>query len=191
MSAHGASQIKIKKNANFHVPTSQSRQSMWLVMGSNPRPARPCYTARGHKNVHVVRCTPYCDFYTCRAAPTPHDNGCGPSPAIHQKRRRATTLTVACAQPRRKTIFKWVELNSSVFWVITRCKVTWNRSFGTTYRYHLQGCGSPSWTAWPSNMRPICSTETSVSNHLTTRNNPGDRIIRVTTSTFLSHECPV
>ena len=97
----------------------------------------------------------------------------------------------SCALPRRKTIFKWVELNSSVFWVITRCKVTWNRSFGTTYRYHLQGSGSPSWTAWPSNMRPTCSPETSVSNQLTTRNNPGDRIIRVTTATFLSHECPV
>jgi hypothetical protein len=32
-----------------------------------------------------------------------------------------------------------VELNSSVFWVITLRKVVWNRRFGTTYWSHLQG----------------------------------------------------
>jgi hypothetical protein len=42
-----------------------------------------------------------------------------------------------------------VELNSSIFWVITRSKVVRNRRFGTTY--------------W---------SETSISNHLRPRNNP-------------------
>ena len=30
-------------------------------------------------------------------------------------------------------------LNSSVFWVIARRRVVWNRRFGTTYHSHLQG----------------------------------------------------
>jgi hypothetical protein len=32
-----------------------------------------------------------------------------------------------------------IEVNSSVFWIITRRKVVWNWRFGTTYRSHLQG----------------------------------------------------
>ena len=36
-----------------------------------------------------------------------------------------------------------VELNSSVFWVITRREVVGNRRLGSTYRSHLQGSSSP------------------------------------------------
>ena len=39
-------------------------------------------------------------------------------------------------------------MDSSVFWVITRPKMVWNRCFGTTYRSHLQ------WS-WPLMMQPI------------------------------------
>ena len=35
------------------------------------------------------------------------------------------------------------ELNFSVFWVVTQCKVVWNRCVGTTYRSHLQGSSCP------------------------------------------------
>jgi hypothetical protein len=36
-----------------------------------------------------------------------------------------------------------VELNFSVFWVITWNEIVWNRRFGITYRSHLQGSGCP------------------------------------------------
>ena len=71
-----------------------------------------------------------------------------------------------------------VELNSPVFWVITRRKVVWNRRFGNTHRSHFQGSSSSSWTAWLLKMEPIGNPETSVSSHLTARNNPGDRRIK-------------
>ena len=48
---------------------------------------------------------------------------------------------------------------------------------------HLQGSSCPKRkTAWPLKMGPKGSTETSVSNHLTLRNNPGD--VRIPTSCF-------
>ena len=57
-----------------------------------------------------------------------------------------------------------VEQNSSVLWVITQSEVVWNRRFGTTYRFHLQGpfCSLKMW--------PISSPETSASSNLTQRN---------------------
>jgi hypothetical protein len=47
--------------------------------------------------------------------------------------------------------------NSSVFWVITQRQVLLNRRFGATYQF-------------PVNVDPMGNTETSVSNHLTPRN---------------------
>ena len=58
------------------------------------------------------------------------------------------------------------ELNSSVFWVITRRTVVWNRRFGTSHQSHLRGSSL--------NMWPIGSSETSVLNHLPPRDNPED-----------------
>jgi hypothetical protein len=52
--------------------------------------------------------------------------------------------------------------------------VVWNRRFGTTCRPHLLGSRCLSWTAWPLKKGPICSPETSVSNHFTPCNNPED-----------------
>jgi hypothetical protein len=43
----------------------------------------------------------------------------------------------------RSQAFAAVELNSSVFWVIRRHTVVWNRRFGTTYQPHLQGSSCP------------------------------------------------
>ena len=60
-------------------------------------------------------------------------------------------------------------LNYSIFWVTTRSKLIWNRRFGTTYRYHLQGYFC---TVWHLKMGPIHSPETSVLNQLMPRNNP-------------------
>ena len=49
-------------------------------------------------------------------------------------------------------------------------------NFGSTYPSHLRGSSYPSWswTHWPLTMGSIGSPETSVSNHLTQRNNPKD-----------------
>ena len=58
-----------------------------------------------------------------------------------------------------------VELNSSVFWAITRCEMGLNRRFGTTYRSSLQRTSR------------FGSAETSVSNRLVPRKNPEDGII--------------
>jgi hypothetical protein len=60
-----------------------------------------------------------------------------------------------------------------VFWVITRREVVWNRCFGNTYRYHIEG-----WRYRPLKMGPIGGPEMSVSNHLTPRTNPEDGRIR-------------
>ena len=80
------------------------------------------------------------------------------------------TTVVSCASETQKY--------SSIFWIIMRRKVVWNRRFGTTYRSHLQRSSCPRrllvLTAWPLKMGPIGSPETSVSNHLTPRNNPED-----------------
>jgi hypothetical protein len=72
-----------------------------------------------------------------------------------------------------------VELNYYVFWAIMVREVVWNRRFGTTYRSHLQGsrCSrtldvcQKACTSWPLKMEPMGGPETSVSNHLTPRNN--------------------
>ena len=67
-----------------------------------------------------------------------------------------------------------VELNSSVFRVITRRKFQKRRS-GTTYRSHLQG------------MEPTGSPETSVLKRLTPRNNPeGGRVMLPSCKTTLN-----
>ena len=63
-----------------------------------------------------------------------------------------------------KTHDKVIQLNYSVFWVITRGKVVWNRRFGTTYS--VPSC--------PLKMGPIDSPKTSVLNHLTPHDNPED-----------------
>ena len=52
--------------------------------------------------------------------------------------RTTFTYTITLAKPQASAA---VELNSSVFWVITWRTVVWNRRFGT--RSHLQGSSSP------------------------------------------------
>jgi hypothetical protein len=78
---------------------------------------------------------------------------------------------VACNPVARSQASTTVELDSSIFWVVTRRKVVWNRRFGTTYLSLLKGS---------LKMGPIGSLETSVSNHLTPCNNPEDRRFLVT-----------
>jgi hypothetical protein len=48
-----------------------------------------------------------------------------------------------------------VELNASVFWVITQREVVWHRRFGTTYRpmFKLMLSSTP----YPFKTGPICS----------------------------------
>jgi hypothetical protein len=62
----------------------------------------------------------------------------------------------------------------SVFWVITRREVVWNRRFGTISPFFESSCPR----VWPLKMGPIRSPKTLVSNHLTTRNNPEEGRIR-------------
>jgi hypothetical protein len=62
----------------------------------------------------------------------------------------------------------WCWYKSSVFLVLTQRKVVLCRRSGTTYRSHLHGSSSP------LNMGLIGSPETSVSSHLTLRDNPED-----------------
>jgi hypothetical protein len=71
--------------------------------------------------------------------------------------------------------FKTYNWNSSVFCGFTRCKEVLNRRLGTACLSHLQrsSCRYP-WRAWPLEMGSTGSSETSVSNHLTPRNNPED-----------------
>ena len=76
-------------------------------------------------------------------------------------------------------------MNSSIFWVITRRKVVWNRRFRTTSRVPSSRIKlskmkkeTSSCTVWHLKIRPIGSPETSVSNHFTPRNNPEVRGIR-------------
>ena len=63
--------------------------------------------------------------------------------------------------------------NSSVFWVITRHEVLWNRRFGTIYICPIFKVPFP-WAAWSLKMGLIVSPETLTSNHLTSRNNQED-----------------
>ena len=74
-----------------------------------------------------------------------------------------------------------VKLNSSFFWVITRCEIVWNRRFETTYMYHLNGSSCPRRTTWSLRVVRIGTSETSVLNHLMLCNNLEDgRILIVT-----------
>ena len=64
-------------------------------------------------------------------------------------------------------------INPSPLFITTRREVLWNRRFGTTYRFHIQGSSCPRRrTAWLLMMGPIGSAETSVSNLLSPHNNP-------------------
>ena len=47
-----------------------------------------------------------------------------------------------------------VELNYSVFWVITQCRLVYNWRFGTTYQSHLQKSSCP--RRRPGNWRKFC-----------------------------------
>jgi hypothetical protein len=62
--------------------------------------------------------------------------------------------------------------NFPVFWVITRREVVWNRRFRTSYPSHIQRSSYPRIRLHASRWDPTGSTATSVSNHLTPRNNP-------------------
>jgi hypothetical protein len=62
-----------------------------------------------------------------------------------------------------------LKVNSSVFWVVTQCKVVWYRHFGTTFGSIFKG--KACWTAWPLKVGRIGCPETSVSNKLMLRNN--------------------
>ena len=81
-----------------------------------------------------------------------------------------------------------LNMNTSIFSVISRSKVVWNRCFGTNYRSHLQGSSCPR----SLKMEQIGSPETSVSNHLTPRNSPeGGRIQFNRGRSLLSRKCKV
>ena len=96
---------------------------------------------------------------------------------------RITVLAVTCMAS---------ELNSSVFWVITLCKLVWYWRFGITYRSHIQGPVCPSsWTAWPLMMGAIGSSETWVSNQLIPRNNPEDGRIQFNRGGSLRFLCRI
>ena len=80
-----------------------------------------------------------------------------------------------------------IQLNSSVFWAITKNWLAKNRRFGTTYRSHLQGSNmSKKKEAWPLKMGPTGNPETSVLNQHTLRNNAEDinHLRTVTHETF-------
>jgi hypothetical protein len=62
--------------------------------------------------------------------------------------------------------------NSSVFWVTTQRSFVKQRRFGTTYRSHLQGSRALFFDNWPFKIGPTGSSETSVLNQPTLRNNP-------------------
>jgi hypothetical protein len=97
------------------------------------------------------------------------------SSLLHELRLPLQRCRPAMCYPRPITMtgnYFWVD--SSVFGVLMRREVVWNRCFGTTYRFHLKGSSPSSWTAWPMKMERIGSPETSVQNHVTPRNNPED-----------------
>jgi hypothetical protein len=80
-----------------------------------------------------------------------------------------------------KSTFSTVELlltrlclNAFVFWAVTQRMLVYNRRFGITNRFHLQG-SSAELDRW---RRDIGDTETSVMNQLTLRNNPEDGVIQ-------------
>ena len=53
-----------------------------------------------------------------------------------------------------------VELNYSVFWVITRCKMVFNRRFETTYRSHFEGLSLTARCLFQTTLRSVKTQET-------------------------------